>query len=110
MQLKIEQEALKKETDAASKDRLKKLRAELAELQEKSDSLTARWRAEKDKIGLAQKLKEELDAARNALAQAQRKGDFAEAGQARLWDDSRAREEARRGRDAARTERWSTRR
>ena len=49
-------------------------------MQEKSDSLTARWRAEKDKIGLAQKLKEELDAARTALAQAQRKGDFAEAG------------------------------
>ncbi len=80
MQLKIEQEALKKETDSASKERLKKLGAELAELQEKSDALTARWRAEKDKIGLAQKLKEELDAARNALAQAQRKGDFAEAG------------------------------
>ncbi len=80
MQLKIEQEALKKETDAASKDRLKKLQAELADLQEKSDALTARWRAEKDKIGVAQKLKEDLDAARNALAQAQRKGDYAEAG------------------------------
>ena len=49
MQLKIEQEALKKETDTASKDRLKKLAGELAELQEKSDALTARWRAEKDK-------------------------------------------------------------
>jgi ATP-dependent Clp protease ATP-binding subunit ClpB len=80
MQLKIEQEALKKETDAASKDRLKKLGAELAELQEKSDALTARWKAEKDKIGQAAKLKEDLDAARNALAQAQRKGDYAEAG------------------------------
>ena len=80
MQLKIEQEALKKEADPASKDRLQKLQAELAELQERSDSLTARWRAEKDKIGLAQKLKEELDAARTALAQAQRRGDFAEAG------------------------------
>jgi ATP-dependent Clp protease ATP-binding subunit ClpB len=80
MQLKIEQEALKKETDPASKDRLKKLAAELGELQEKSDSLTRRWRAEKDKIGQVQKLKEELDAARNALAQAQRRGDFAEAG------------------------------
>jgi ATP-dependent Clp protease ATP-binding subunit ClpB len=80
MQLKIEQEALKKETDAASKDRLGKLSKELAELQEKSDALTQRWRAEKDKIGAAQKLKEELEAARNALAQAQRKGDYAEAG------------------------------
>ncbi|HEY1864087.1 MAG TPA: ATP-dependent chaperone ClpB [Roseiarcus sp.] len=80
MQLKIEQEALKKETDTASKDRLKKLGSELAELQEKSDALTARWKAEKDKLGQAAKLKEELDAARNGLAQAQRKGDYAEAG------------------------------
>ena len=80
MQLKIEQEALKKETDAASKERLKKLGSELAEFQEKSDALSARWKAEKDKVGQAQKLKEELDAARNALAQAQRKGDYAEAG------------------------------
>jgi ATP-dependent Clp protease ATP-binding subunit ClpB len=80
VQLKIEQEALKKETDAASKDRLKKLVAELAELQEKADLLTQRWRAEKDKIGLAAKLKEDLDAARNALAQAQRKTDYAQAG------------------------------
>ncbi|HEY3624441.1 MAG TPA: ATP-dependent chaperone ClpB, partial [Roseiarcus sp.] len=80
MQLKIEQEALKKESDAASKDRLKKLASELAELQENSDALTARWKAEKDKLGQAAKLKEELDAARNALAQAQRKGDYAEAG------------------------------
>ena len=80
IQLKIEQEALKKETDAASKDRLTKLVAELADLQERSDVLTARWRAEKDKLGAAQKLKEQLETARNDLAQAQRKGDFAEAG------------------------------
>jgi ATP-dependent Clp protease ATP-binding subunit ClpB len=80
MQLKIEQEALKKETDTASKDRLKKLAGELAELQEKSDALTARWKAEKDKLGQAARLKEDLEAARNALAQAQRKGDYAEAG------------------------------
>jgi ATP-dependent Clp protease ATP-binding subunit ClpB len=80
IQLKIEQEALRKESDAASRDRLVKLSAELSELQEKSDALTARWKAEKDKIGQAQKIKEELDNARNALAQAQRKGDYAEAG------------------------------
>jgi ATP-dependent Clp protease ATP-binding subunit ClpB len=80
MQLKIEQEALKKETDTASKDRLKKLAGELADLQEESDALTARWKAEKDKLGQAARLKEELEAARNALAQAQRKGDYAEAG------------------------------
>ena len=80
IQLKIEQEALRKETDAASRDRLTKLSAELADLQEKSDALTARWKAEKDKVGSSQKLKEELDNTRNALAQAQRKGDYAEAG------------------------------
>jgi ATP-dependent Clp protease ATP-binding subunit ClpB len=80
VQLKIEQEALRKETDAASRDRLVKLSAELGELQEKSDALTQRWRAEKDKVGAAQKLKEELEAARNELAQAQRKGNYAEAG------------------------------
>ena len=51
IQLKIEQEALKKETDQASKDRLGKLEGELAELEEKSDALTTRWRAEKDKLG-----------------------------------------------------------
>ena len=80
MQLKIEQEALRKETDAASRDRLAKLSTELGDLQEKSDALTQRWKAEKDKIGAAQKIKEELETARNALAQAQRKGDYAEAG------------------------------
>jgi ATP-dependent Clp protease ATP-binding subunit ClpB len=80
MQLKIEQEALRKETDAASRDRLTKLSTELGELQEKSDALTQRWTAEKDKIGQSQKLKEQLEAARNDLAQAQRKGDYAEAG------------------------------
>ena len=110
MQLKIEQEALKKETDAASKERLKKLGSELAELQEKSDALTARWKAEKDKVGQAQKLKEELDAARNALAQAQRKGDFAEAGRHHLRRDSRAREEARREPRRRTGARWSTKR
>jgi ATP-dependent Clp protease ATP-binding subunit ClpB len=76
IQLKIEQEALKKETDAASRDRLAKLTAELAELEEKSSALTARWRAEKDKLGAAQKLKEQLDAARNELAQAQRRSEL----------------------------------
>ena len=80
IQLKIEQEALKKETDAASRDRLVKLSGELADLEEKSAALTARWRAEKDKLGAAQKFKEQLEAARNELAQAQRKGDYSEAG------------------------------
>ena len=80
IQLKIEQEALKKETDPASRDRLVKLEGELGDLTEKSSELTARWRAEKDKLGAAQKIKEQLETARNDLLIAQRKGDYAEAG------------------------------
>ena len=81
MQLKIEQEALKKETDQASRDRLARLEGELDNLQEQSDALTVRWRAEKDKLGSAQKLKEQLEAARNDLAQAQRRGEYQRAGE-----------------------------
>ncbi|KAF2990267.1 ATP-dependent chaperone ClpB [Methylocystis sp. MJC1] len=81
IQLKIEQEALKKETDTASKDRLAKLEGELADLEEKSAALTARWKAEKDKLGSAQKLKEQLEHARNELAQAQRRGEYQRAGE-----------------------------
>ena len=80
VQLKIEQEALKKETDRASRDRLGKLEGELVELEEKASAFTARWKAEKDKIGAVQKLKEEIEKARNDLAIAQRNGDYAEAG------------------------------
>jgi ATP-dependent Clp protease ATP-binding subunit ClpB len=81
IQLKIEQEALKKETDAASKDRLHKLTIELADFEEKSAALTSRWKAEKDKLGAAQKIKEQLETARNDLAQAQRKGEYQRAGE-----------------------------
>ena len=81
IQLKIEQEALKKETDTASKDRLVKLEGELADLEEKSAALTARWHAEKDKLGSEQKLKEQLEAARTELAQAQRHGEYQRAGE-----------------------------
>jgi ATP-dependent Clp protease ATP-binding subunit ClpB len=83
MQLMIEREALKKETDAASKDRLGRIEKEIADLEEKSEALTQRWEAEKQKLGSAQKLKEELDNLRNALEQAQRKGDLARAGELR---------------------------
>ncbi|MEK9970647.1 MAG: ATP-dependent chaperone ClpB [Ferrovibrio sp.] len=76
MQLKIEREALKKETDPASKDRLGKLEKELADIEEESNRLTAAWQGEKDKLGDAQKLKEQLDAARLDLEQAQRKSDW----------------------------------
>ncbi|MGP8231254.1 MAG: ATP-dependent chaperone ClpB [Methylovirgula sp.] len=81
MQLKIEQEALKKETDTASKERLQKLEKELAEAEEKSAALTSRWKAEKDKLGSAQKLKEQLEAARIELLQAQRRGEYQRAGE-----------------------------
>ncbi len=81
IQLRIEQEALKKETDPASKDRLARLEQELAGLEEKSAALTQRWRAEKDKIGQAQKWKEQLDNARNELAQVQRRGEYQRAGE-----------------------------
>jgi ATP-dependent Clp protease ATP-binding subunit ClpB len=81
IQLRIEQEALRKETDPASKDRLAKLETELGELTEKSAALTQRWKSEKDKLGQAQKLKEQLETARNELAQAQRRGEFQRAGE-----------------------------
>jgi ATP-dependent Clp protease ATP-binding subunit ClpB len=76
IQLKIEREALKKETDSASKERLERIEQELAELESKSASLTAAWQSEKQRLGNAQKLKEELDGARNELVQAQRKGNL----------------------------------
>ncbi len=81
IQLKIEREALKKENDPASKDRLDRLQKEIAEIEEKSDALTQRWREEKDKLSSAQKIKEELDAHRIELEQAQRKGDLQRAGE-----------------------------
>ncbi|HKW54295.1 MAG TPA: ATP-dependent chaperone ClpB [Stellaceae bacterium] len=81
MQLKIEREALKKESDAASRERLGKLEGELSEIEKRSAELTAQWRAEKDKLAGAQKLKERLDHARVELEQVQRKGDWARAGE-----------------------------
>jgi len=81
IRLKIEQEALKKESDRGSKSRLQALEKELAELEEKSAALTARWSAEKDKLSNAQKLKSELDALRIELANAQRRGEYQKAGE-----------------------------
>jgi ATP-dependent Clp protease ATP-binding subunit ClpB len=81
VQLKIEREALKKETDPASKERLEKLVEELADLEQQSAELTAQWRAEKDKMASAQKLKEQLDQARIELEQTQRRGNFTRAGE-----------------------------
>ena len=81
IQLKIEREALKKETDRASKERLGTLESELANLEQQSAELTQRWQAEKEKIAAEGKLKEQLDAARLELEQAQRAGDLAKAGE-----------------------------
>jgi ATP-dependent Clp protease ATP-binding subunit ClpB len=81
MQLQIEREAMKKETDSASKDRLAKLELELAEQEEKSAIITRNWQAEKAKLASASKLKEELEKARLQLDQAQQQGDFAKAGE-----------------------------
>ncbi len=81
IQMKIEESALGKESDAASKDRLATLQSELANLEQQSAGLTQRWQAEKDKIHAEAKIKEELDAARSALDQAQRAGDLAKAGE-----------------------------
>ena len=81
VRLKIEQEALKKESDAGSKERLKRLESELADLESRSDTITAKWKAEKDKLGHAAEIKTKLDNARNELAQAQRKGEYQRAGE-----------------------------
>jgi ATP-dependent Clp protease ATP-binding subunit ClpB len=81
IQLKIEREALKKENDTGSKDRLGRLDREIANLEERSNALMSRWQEEKQKLSSAQKLKEELDAFRIELEQAQRKGDLARAGE-----------------------------
>jgi ATP-dependent Clp protease ATP-binding subunit ClpB len=81
IQLKIEESALGKEKDTASQDRLKALREELANLEQQSSELTTRWQNERDKIAAEAKIKEELDAARLELEQAQRAGDLAKAGE-----------------------------
>jgi ATP-dependent Clp protease ATP-binding subunit ClpB len=81
LQLQIEAEALKKEDDAASKDRLERLEKELADLQEQSSEMTAKWQSERDSLEQARDLKEQLDRARAELEQAKREGDFGKAGE-----------------------------
>ncbi|MBS1029421.1 ATP-dependent chaperone ClpB [Gluconobacter albidus] len=79
IQLKIEREAIRKEDDNASKDRLVALEAELADLEEQSDAMGAEWHAEKDRVNAIQKLKEQLDTARSDVEVAQRQGNLGKA-------------------------------
>ena len=81
VQLKIEREALLKEADTGSKDRLSRIDKEIASLEEKSHALTARWEAEKGKLGEAQRVKEELEQRRMELDRVQRAGEYARAGE-----------------------------
>ena len=79
IQMKIEREALLKEDDTASRDRLEKLDADLADLEEKSAELTARWQAEKEALASATQIKDALDKARQELVDAERRGDLGRA-------------------------------
>ncbi len=81
IRLKIEQEALKKESDKGSKTRLQALEKELADLEKRSADMTSKWQAEKGKLSDAQKIKSELVQYRTELANAQRKGEFQRAGE-----------------------------
>ncbi|KPP83471.1 MAG: ATP-dependent chaperone protein ClpB [Rhodobacteraceae bacterium HLUCCO07] len=81
LQMQIEAEALKKEDDQASKDRLETLEKELAGLQDQSAEMTAKWQAERDKLASARDLKEQLDRARAELDIAKREGNLAKAGE-----------------------------
>ncbi|KGJ21258.1 ATP-dependent chaperone ClpB [Paracoccus sanguinis] len=81
LQMQIEAEALKKEDDQASRDRLERLEKDLSNLQERSAEMTARWQAERDKLEGGRQIKEQLDRARAELEQAKREGNLARAGE-----------------------------
>ena len=81
LQLQIEAEALKKEDDAASVDRLEKLLKELSGLLERSAEMTAKWQSERDTLEAARDLKEQLDKGRAELEQAKREGNLGRAGE-----------------------------
>ncbi len=81
LQMTIEAEALKKEDDAASKDRLERLERELADLRDRSAEITAKWQAERDSLEQARDLKEQLDRARAELEHAKREGNYQRAGE-----------------------------
>ncbi len=81
LQKQIEVEALRKEEDQASRDRLAKLEKDLADLQQHSAEMTAKWQAERDRLASSRELKEQLDKARADLEIAKRNGDYAKAGE-----------------------------
>jgi plasmid stabilization system protein ParE len=109
LQMQIEAEALKKEDDAASKDRLEKLEKELSDLQQQSAEMTAKWQAERDKLDAARNLQEKLDHARAELDQAKRAGRSGQGRGAVLRRDPAAGEGAGRGRGNRTATSWSTR-
>ena len=94
IRLKIEQEALKKESTMPARAPPRRLENELAALEKRSADLTSRWKSEKNKLSDAQKLKSELDQLRIELANAQRRGEYPARRRARLWPHPGAREEA----------------
>ena len=79
MQLEIEREALRKESDRASQERLERLEKELADLKEENNRLSSQWQQEKDAIQGARSLKEELEQVRLEMQRAQQAGDYAKA-------------------------------
>jgi ATP-dependent Clp protease ATP-binding subunit ClpB len=104
MQLEIEREALRKETDKASMERLAKLEKELADLKEDQTRLQAHWQQEKDAIRVSSELKEQLEEARRQKQDAERSGDFAKASELQYGTDSRNRtKDPRAGGEAAAT-------
>ncbi|MCE8512447.1 ATP-dependent chaperone ClpB [Ruegeria pomeroyi] len=102
LQLQIEEEALKKENDAASQDRLGTLQKDLADLQEKSAQMTAQWQASRDKMNAVQSVKEQLERSRAELEIAKREGNLARAGELSygiIPELEKQREEAEAGED-----------
>lgn len=86
LQKQIETEALKKETDEASGERLKALEVELTKLREQSAVLTARWQSERERLRKSRDLKSQLEEARRELEQVTREGDFRRAGELQFGD------------------------
>ena len=105
IQLKIEREALKKESDSASKDRLAKLEKELANLEEEANLLTRRWQEEKGKLADAQKLKEQLDTSESRARAGAAEGRPRQGRRARLRRDPGPRSQAQEDRGGGRQSR-----